>query len=496
MAYAAEYKHGVYGEQIPFANSSIPARGTVPAYIGTAPIQQVNTLGAAGFDYSPYINTPLLIKRYRDVGSSLGYSTDWGSFTLCEAVSAHFLAGDAPIGPIVVVNMTDPGKLAAENTETTVTLSGAAGDKAGVLSDPLAAIENVALSATSGALTKDTDYTMSYVNGAIQIHVTKSGFSDATVTASYKRIDVTQKTLSATAFAQALAALDVAEAKTGEICNIVAAPGWSHLPAYHTELMAKVNARLAQKWQTIAVVDLPADSSTNTPAAAMEWKGENQYNDRLEKVCWPQAVFGGQQYHLSTLAAVTMQTVDTNAGGVPYISPSNKAINADATVLEDGTEIFISEVTGNALNEVGITTTNVIRGEIRLWGPHMANYNFSNEEDILPEDRQDASVRMGVYLINYLQYNYIDSVDMPFARRDIDAILASVQQWLNALVNAGQLLFGTISFDSNDNTTDAMISGDFVFNVKDTFTPNAKSLTFRCQYTTQGLSSLTGGENA
>ncbi len=191
-----------------------------------------------------------------------------------------------------------------------------------------------------------------------------------------------------------------------------------------------------------------------------------------------------------------MQTVDTNAGGVPYISPSNKAINADATVLEDGTEIFISEVTGNALNEVGITTTNVIRGEIRLWGPHMANYNFSNEEDILPEDRQDASVRMGVYLINYLQYNYIDSVDMPFARRDIDAILASVQQWLNALVNAGQLLFGTISFDSNDNTTDAMISGDFVFNVKDTFTPNTKSLTFRCQYTTQGLSSLTGGENA
>lgn len=496
MAYAAEYKHGVYGEQVPFANSSIPARGTVPAYIGTAPIQQVNTQGAAGFDYSPYINTPLLIRRYRDVESNLGYSTDWASFTLCEAVSAHFLAGDAPIGPIVCVNMTNPAKLAPNNTETHVTLSGAAGDKTGVLSDPLAAIENVTLSATSGALTKGSDYTMSYVDGAIQIHVTKSGFLDSTVTATYKQIDVTQTTLTSTVFAQALAALDVAEVKTGEICNIVAAPGWSHLPTYHTELMAKVNARLAQKWQTIAVVDIPADSTTNTPAAAMEWKEENQYNDRLEKVCWPQAVFEGQQYHLSTLAAVTMQTVDTNAGGVPYISPSNKAINADATILEDGTEIFLSEVTANSLNEVGITTTNIIRSGLRLWGPHMGNYNFNNEEDILPEDRQDASIRMGVYLINYLQYNYIDSVDMPFARRDIDAILASVQQWLNALVNAGQLLFGTISFDADDNTTDAMISGDFVFNIKDTFTPNAKSLTFRCQYTTQGLSSLTGGENA
>ena len=496
MAYAAEYKHGVYGEQVPFANSSIPARGTVPAYIGTAPIQQVNTQGAADFDYSPYINTPLLIKRYRDVESSLGYSTDWANFTLCEAVSAHFLAGDAPIGPIVCVNMTNPAKLASDNTETPVTLSGAAGDKTGVLSDPLAAIENVTLSASSGALVKDTDYTMSYVDGAIQIHVTKSGFSDSTVTATYKQIDVTQTTLTSTVFAQALAALDVAEVKTGEICNILAAPGWSHLPAYHTELLAKANDRLAKKWYTIAVSDIPADSTTNTPATAMEWKEENQYTDRLDKVCWPMTTFQGQKYHLSTLAAVDMQTVDTGADGIPYISPSNKAINADATILEDGTEVFVSEVTGNSLNEVGITTVNIIRGGLRLWGPHMANYDFNTEEDMLPEDKQDASIRMGLYLLNYLQYNYIDQVDMPFARRDIDAVLASVQQWLNALVNAGQLLYATVSFDADDNTTDAMISGDFVFNIKDTFTPNAKSLTFRCQYTTAGLSSLTGGETA
>lgn len=442
------------------------------------------------------MNTPLLIRRYRDVSSNLGYTTDWKNFTLCEAISAHFLAGDSPIGPIVCVNMTDPTKLAAEDTETSVTMSGATGDKVGILADPLAAIENITLSATSGALTKGSDYTLSYVDGGIQISVTKSGFSDAAVTATYKQIDVTQATLNPTAFSQALAALDVAEVKTGEICNIIAAPGWSHLPAYHTELIAKVNARLAQKWQTIAVADIPADSSTNTPAAAIEWKETNQYTDRLEKACWPMTVYDGQQYHLSTLAAVTMQSVDTNAGGVPYISPSNKAINADATILEDGTEIFISEVTANSLNEAGITTTNIIRGGMRLWGPHMANYNFDQAEDILPENLQDASIRMGVYLINYLQYNYIDSVDMPFARRDIDAILASVQQWLNSLVNAGQLLYGTITFDSDDNTTDAMISGDFVFNVKDTFTPNAKSLTFRCQYTTTGLSSLTGGENA
>ena len=46
------YKHGVYGEQKAFAGTMpLAAIGTIPAYIGTAPIQQLNTLGASGFNY-------------------------------------------------------------------------------------------------------------------------------------------------------------------------------------------------------------------------------------------------------------------------------------------------------------------------------------------------------------------------------------------------------------------------------------------------------------
>ena len=161
---AIEYLHGVYGEQIPYNNDPVPATGTIPAYIGTAPIQRLNAAGDPGFNYAPYINAPLLIRRYRDAENRLGYTTDWANFTLCEAVSAHFLAGDAPIGPIVCVNMMDPSKLAEEDTTTTVTLSGAAGDKTGLLVDSLAAIENIELSNSSGSLASGTDYTMTYVD--------------------------------------------------------------------------------------------------------------------------------------------------------------------------------------------------------------------------------------------------------------------------------------------------------------------------------------------
>ena len=190
-----------------------------------------------------------------------------------------------------------------------------------------------------------------------------------------------------------------------------------------------------------------------------------------------------------------MQTTDTNAGGIPYISPSNKAINIDGTILADGTAIYMPEYEANELNAVGITTVNVVNGELRLWGSHMANYNFENKENIKPEDLQDSSIRTGLYLLNYLQKNYIDNIDTPITKRDIDAIIASVQQWLNGLVNAGQLLYGTISFENSDNTLDDIASGDFVFNVQNTTTPNAKSLTFRSQYTTEGLSSLMEGES-
>lgn len=485
----AIYKHGVYGEQIPFTgNTATNAMGTIPAYIGTAPIHKLNVNGSADFDYTPYINKPILIQKYKDTETKLGYSSDWANMTLCEAISAQLLVGSSPIAPIICINMADPKKLAVSETEKQITLSGKTGDKTGYLDDSLAAIENITL----GELTSG-DYTMSYEDEKIKIHITKEDFSDGTITATYNQIDVTQTTLNAAAFQKALDALDICEIITGKIPNIIAAPSWSHIPDYHAAMVAK--NKIAQKWHAITVSDIPSDRSTNTKELAIQWAKTNNYTNKFDKILWPMAVYNGQRYHLSTLACVDMQTTDTNAGGIPYISPSNKAINIDGTILADGTAIYMPEYEANELNAVGITTVNVVNGELRLWGSHMANYNFENKENIKPEDLQDSSIRTGLYLLNYLQKNYIDNIDTPITKRDIDAIIASVQQWLNGLVNAGQLLYGTISFENSDNTLDDIASGDFVFNVQNTTTPNAKSLTFRSQYTTEGLSGLMEGES-
>ena len=487
------YKHGVYGTQIPFSGQlAAAALGTIPAYVGTAPIHQVNADGAAGYNYAPLIGKPILINSLADAKTKIGYSDSWDSFTLGEAVKAHFDNGVAGIGPIVVVNLANPGTKKSTNTVATVTLSGSAGNKTGLLNDPLAAIENIAV--TSSTAITSGDYTLAYEGDGVRITITKEGYNDKSCTATYKQVDVSDTVITATVFETALSALDQSESKLGVIPNVLAAPGYSEKPAYHAKMISKAAAKISQKWYLVCVSDITADAAGDTIAKAIAWKDTNGYISKLDKVCWPMAKYGGVVYHLSTLAIVTMQQQDTNVDGVPYISPSNKIIYATSAVTKAGVQLSFDEIAANSLNEVGITTVNLVRGTLRLWGPHMGNYNFIAVDGILPEDRSDSSIRVMQYLLNTLQYQYLDTVDKPFSRRDIDSIKASIQQWLNGLVNEGKLLYGVVEFTEDSNSVGDMVNGDFVFDVATTTTPNAKSITFKVQYSIAGLATLTGGE--
>lgn len=487
------YKHGVYGVKKAFAGTMpLAAIGTIPAYIGTAPIQQLNTLGASGFNYAQYINRPVLVSSLSEAQAALGYSGDWQDFTLCEAMYAHFMEGDSPIGPIILINMANPKTLASSNTETTVNLTGPTGAKVGYLNDPLAAIENISIA----TLTAPADYTLTYqADGSIQVTITSESFEEATATLTYKQIDVSKTAMTTTAFSAALAGLDTVENVTGSIPNILAAPGWSDDPDYHELMIQKAIEKIAQKWYITTISDIPSDFTVNTGAQAITWQSENGYDSMWDRVCWPmQQTSDGKLYHLSTLAAVDTQNTDTNANGIPYISPSNKSITSDGSCLNDGTELMLSEVDANTLNASGITTVNIVRGEIRLWGPHMSNYSYADQGNIDPDQLLDTAIRMPVYILNYLQRNYLDNVDNPVAKRDLDSILANVQQWLNSMVNGGQLLYGTVGFSASDNTLTDLVAGDFTFDLQYTSTPNAKSFTFNAQYTENGLAVLLGGE--
>ena len=116
---ANEYLYGAYGHIGETVAQSAVQAGTTPVYIGTAPVNLVRGFGEAGI-----INAPIKITSLVDAQKKIGYSSDWGTFTLCEAVYAHFNNTIGNIGPIYVINVLDPsaGKHRKE-TATTKTLT-------------------------------------------------------------------------------------------------------------------------------------------------------------------------------------------------------------------------------------------------------------------------------------------------------------------------------------------------------------------------------------
>ncbi len=408
------YLHGVYGEQSPTQDSIPIYAGTLPVYIGTAPVEQLT-------DRSGAVNTPVLINGFDDAKAKIGYSDNWGKYTLCEAVYAHFKNKIGSIGPIAVINVFDPDVHSDEN--------------------PVKAAD---------------------IAGGVDADGNRTG----------------------------IACVDLIYQKYNMIPSIIASPGWSQKPEVEAALIEKCQ-KINGHWDAAIVADIDS-SSAKTIAAAKTWKQTNAYDSKLEKVCWPKVLMGDKEFWLSTFTVVRMCLTDYANENIPFESPSNKALGITGTVLADGTPVNFDEIQANDLNSDGITTVVYRTGSWVLWGPHNGNYKYGAEID--PKDRFDCNIRMMMYLTNSFQAAYMQDVDQPLSRARVDSILNDAQVWLNSLISDGRLMFAEINFNETSNDISSVVEGDFVFDIRTTTTPPGKSLTFRVQYTTQGLNALFGGE--
>ncbi len=478
------YKHGAYGSLVPTQDTFPPSGvATIPVYIGTAPVQQLS-------DRAKAINKPILINSFDDAKSKIGYDDNWDVFTLCEVVYAHFKNRIMPIGPMIVINVLDP-----TTDKKTGSKSVSLTNKKGYIDAPviLSTIEIT-------DKVKDTDYTAEYtIDGRILITDLKGTLGNP-VTVSYSEIDISKVAdtdiiggMEADGTRLGLRCIELINQMFGMVPSILAAPGWSQKPTVAAAMITSAQ-KINGHWDTICVADVDSSAAKDIDAA-IAWIDTNLYRSNVLKVGWPKAKFGEREYWLSTLMALRMQQTDYINGNVPFESPSNKTIEVTGTVLADGTEIFFDEVQANELNASGITTINYRSGNWVLWGPHMSNFK-DGDDNIAPEDMFDCSVRMGRFLMNTFQRNYALDVDKPLNRSHVDTILNDAQTWLNSLIADGKMLYGKILFLETSNPVSSIVKGDFKFDIKTTYTPAGKSLTFQVQYTNQGLNNLTGGENA
>jgi hypothetical protein len=174
-----------------------------------------------------------------------------------------------------------------------------------------------------------------------------------------------------------------------------------------------------------------------------------------------------------------IQWTDTYKGdGLPYCSPSNKNLRMNSLQLDDGTEIPMHLVDANMLNGQGIITALNWIGGWRSWGNRTAAYPANSDvKDMFIPVR-----RMFDFIGNTIILTIWQKVDEPGNRRLIDAIVNSLQLWLDGLTNQEALLGARVAFNQSENPTTELLNGHYVFHVYIAVPTPAEWLDFRIEY--------------
>ena len=488
------YIHGAYGEIGDSKVTSATQVNVTSAFIGTAPINLIR-----GYAEQDLVNMPIKLTSMGDAQSKLGYAKNWEDFTLCEAFAEHFDNTIGNIGPIYVVNVLNPD-VHKDAEKTTKTLNFKNNwmefESDDIILDTFAIADKA----------EGVDYSISYNfnKGTVVVQLLKDLESDS-VECTYDTVDASAVELpdiigKETEDGQytGLHAMSLLYQYHNAVLNILAAPGWSHIPEVYKAMVNTVQ-KLNGHWDGWVNADIPlVDSQSqkiDTIAKAQQWAKENGYNSEYSKVYWPQIKDGsGRVFHLSTVGSATMLRVDLSHDGVPFETPSNKAIMAAGQYFgDDSKSRGFDQHTANSLNEKGITTACFWGGQWVLWGPHTAAYNYDGDMDA--RAIFDVNIRMLMYITNSFQLDHGTEIDTPMTPQDQETILNFEKQKLDTLTGIGALI-GTpsVEFLESANPTNNMMNGDFVWDFTVTNTPPRKSSTARVCYTDEGFQSFFGTE--
>lgn len=477
------YKHGAYGDYVESSEKITTANGTIPVYFGVAPVNRVK-------NSTNYTNKPVLITSVAEAQQKLGYSDedDFSVYTLSGAIFAHFKNKVKAIGPIVCVNVLDveAHKAASETT----------GSKSAVNS--LIELEENAIvdTITVDSKTENDDYILEIrENGKVNIRLLKN--PEEAVTVTYYKTDLDKVKEDAiigesgevNGTNKGIYVVDDVYTKLNVIPNILVAPKWGTNEKVRAKLLEK-SSKISGIWDAIIVTDMPATKSKVTEV--IREKESKKLNSENEKLCYPLAIMNGKKVYSSIVTTMVMQIEDSTNDGIPSHTPSNRKAGVEGTVLENGTNVEMSFINANKLNENGITTFLFHSGKFVVWGPHMSCYKYGVTND--PHLVFDTNRRMDIYLNNDFRERNFSNVDSTVKRNDLLAMVETEQIRLNALVAAGDLLYGSIEFRGDENAKTDLVQGDFTFHSMVTSPMVAKSLTQKVEYTSAGIDTLVAEE--
>lgn len=467
--------HGVFvSEQATSVSTPVVADSGVPFVIGAAPIQSAAT--PAG------VETPALCTSWNEALEKLGYSDDWAKYPLCEFMYSHFKLFGCQ--PVIFCNVLDPDSM----KEAVAAADVAVADHKAKL--PIDAINDANLvvkaqGGTGDALTKGTDYDTYYDGEYLIVEVLEDGegYDAEQLNIAYNKVKPSD--VSASVVASGVESIEQCLTTLGIVPDLICAPGHSQTSTVAAVMATKAGA-INGMFQAKAIIDIDSGSSgATTYTAAITNKGSNNFVDPDEIICWPMLKLGDYKFHMSTQLAGLMAQVDTENGGCPYESPSNKNFQCDAMVLEDGTEVNLTLAQANILNENGIVTALNFIGGWCAWGNYTACFpaNTDVKDYFIPVSR------MFDWVGNTLIRTFWSKLDKPMNRRLIDTIMDTANIWLNGLVGSGYLLGARAEMLDSENTLTDLMAGIIKIHIYMTPPSPAQEIDFILEYDAEYVTS-------
>lgn len=489
------YTHGVKISEV--STSVLPpvsVSAGIPFIVGTAPINMADKSN---------VNKPVLVSNYAEAVAAFGYvpakkdgltGVSKYEYTISEFIYSQFVLFG--VGPAIIVNVLDPATHTTSASTNSVTLDARSGSA--VIAESGIDPESVSLAKGETAYTRGTDYVVSFDEDGNLVISSLKGPSDnflcsvgEALTFGASKIDP-----SAVDAGDIIGGVSPEGKKSGfELVSdcfprfrlvpaLLLAPGFSD-DAGVAAVMAAKAANINESFEAIAIIDAPTLKVKQCSEVA-EWKNNNSITDPLQICCWPCLSLSGVLFHQSTQLAGVLGLTDGNNDDVPYVSPSNQNYQMTASVLEDGTEVWLGQDNAAYLNGQGVVTALNFIGGWKCWGNRTACYPGNTDV----KDAFIAIRRMMGWVGNTLVQSYWQRLDAPLNRRQIDTIVDSANLWLNGLAARQYILGGRVEFLDTENPTTDLMDGIARFHVYVTPASPNREIDFTLEYSPEYIETL------
>jgi phage tail sheath protein FI len=486
------FKHGVSWSDVPTSViAPVAAYPGLNVVIGSAPLWMIA-------DGKSHINKPRIYNRYEDAVTELGYSTDWDTYDICEHMDAIFV--EFGCYPVVYIAVNDPETGGTPLAPKTVTLVNGqvdtdeqlcawtivVKDSAGTTTYEEGTDYLLSLSkpASTWVITRLTTGTIPADNSALQLSGTTPSTTPITASDIIGGIDVS------TGARSGLEVIEDVFQTCGYVPGVIICPKFSKDPMVAAAMEAK-SENINGCFACTCLIDVDT-TNVRKPQDVNLWKNTNNIVFPRQECLYGKPALKGtpvgqpgsmtevdKVFNFASQQGPLLQWTDTYKGnGLPFHSPSNKNLRMNALLLEDGSELPMHLTDANMINGQGVITALNWIGGWRSWGNRTACYPSNTDvKDMFIPVR-----RMFDYIGNTIVLTIWQMVDEPGNRRLIDAIVNSLQLWLDGLTNQEALLGARIEFRADENPTTEILNGHYVFHVYFAVPTPAEWLDFRLEY--------------